>query len=176
MQFKKSREFFPAETIFLVVDFAENYTFVPQQEIQSEYYHSDQVSMLIHILYRHVEQNVDHIESTSENQHVIKKYQFYNSDDRTHDTYFVQNYFENIYSSLKSHGIKFNENWIWLDGCVGQFKYSRSFFWLCRLHIRTRIKHCWNLFETSHGKGEHDGARACIKLALQRFEMDHSKN
>ena len=45
--------------------------------------------MLVHILYRHVEQNIDHIESTSENRHVIKEYQFYISDDRTHDTYFV---------------------------------------------------------------------------------------
>ena len=67
LQFKKSREFFPPGTILSVIDFAENYTFVPQKEIQSEYYYSDQVSMLVHILYRHVEQNVDHIESTSEN-------------------------------------------------------------------------------------------------------------
>ena len=67
LQFKKSCEFFPPGTILSVIDFAENYTFVPQKEIQSEYYHSDQVSMLIHILYRHAEKNVDHIESTSEN-------------------------------------------------------------------------------------------------------------
>ena len=65
--------------------------------------------MLVHILYRQVEQNVDHIESTSENRHVIKEYHFYISDDRTHDTYFIQHYFENIYDSLKSHEIKFNE-------------------------------------------------------------------
>ena len=46
--------------------------------------------MLIHILYRHVEQNVDHIERTIEYQHVIKGYHIYISDNRTHDTYFVQ--------------------------------------------------------------------------------------
>ena len=89
----KSREFFPPGTFLLVIDFAENYTFVPQKEIQSEYYHSDQVFMLVHILYRHPEQNVNHIESTSENQHIIKEYHFYISDDRTHDTYFVQHCF-----------------------------------------------------------------------------------
>ena len=59
-----------------VIDFAENYTFVPQKENQSEYYHSEQVSMLVHILYRHAEQNVNHIESTSDDhthdRHVIK--------------------------------------------------------------------------------------------------------
>ena len=75
--------------------------------------------MLVHILYRHVEQNVDHIESNCENWHVIKAYHFYISEDRTHDTYFVQHYFGKIYDSLKGNGIKFNENWIWSDGCAG---------------------------------------------------------
>ena len=89
LQFKKYCEFFPPGTILSVIDFAENYTFVPQKEIQSEYYHFDQVSMLVHILYRHAEQNVDHIESMSENRHIIKEYHFYISDDRTHDTCFV---------------------------------------------------------------------------------------
>ena len=46
--------------------------------------------MLIHILYRHDKKNVDHIEITSENRHVIKEYHFYISDDRTHDTHFLQ--------------------------------------------------------------------------------------
>ena len=55
--------------------------------------------MLVHIIYRHAEQNIDHIESTSENLHVIKDYHFYISDDCTHDTYFVQHYFEKIYDS-----------------------------------------------------------------------------
>ena len=40
LQFKHSREIFPTGTILSVVDFAENYTFVAQKEIQSEYYHS----------------------------------------------------------------------------------------------------------------------------------------
>ena len=35
------------------------------------------------------------------------------------------------------------------------------------------IKHRWNFFETGHGKGEHDGARACVKRALRRWKMNH---
>lgn len=85
------------------------------------------------------------------------------SDDHTHDTHFVQHCFDNIYDSLKGHGIKFNEHWIWLNGCVGQFKYSCSFFWFCCLHMKNNIKDCWNFFKTGHGKKEHDGAGACIK-------------
>ena len=29
----------------------------------------------------------------------------------------------------------------------------------------------WNYFETGHGKGEHDGAEACVKIALRREEL-----
>ena len=92
---------------------------------------------------------------------MIKEYHFYISDDRAHDTHFLQHCIEIFfYDSLKSRNVKFNEHWIWLDGCAGQFKYSRSFF-------------C-NFFETGHGKGEHDGAGACIKIALRRWKMNHS--
>ena len=99
---KQSRDVFPVGTIFSVVDFVENYTFEAQREIQSEYYHSDQVSIFVHVLYRHAQQNVDDIESTNDNRHVIKEYHFYISDDRTHDTHYVQNCFDIIYDSLKT--------------------------------------------------------------------------
>lgn len=95
----------------------------PQKEIQSEYYHSDQVSMLVHVLYRHAQQIVDNIESTNDNQHVIKECHFYINDDRTHDTHFVQHYFDKIYGSLKACGIKFNEHGIWSNGCTNKFNY-----------------------------------------------------
>jgi hypothetical protein len=57
-------------------------------------------------------------------------------------------------------------------GVLGQFKSARSFYWLCRLHKRLNITHCWNFFETGHGKGEHDGAGACIKRALRRYQLN----
>ena len=98
----------------------------------------------------------------NENQHVIKEYHFYISYDHTHDTHYVQHCFDIIYGSLKTHGVVMNEHCIWSDRCAHQFKSSRSFFWLCLLP-KKNIKHCWNFFETGHGKGEHDGARACVK-------------
>ena len=59
-----------------VIDFAESYTFAAKKEIQSKYYHFDQVSIFVHALYRHSQQDVDGIESTCENRDVIKEYQF----------------------------------------------------------------------------------------------------
>ena len=45
------------------------------------------------------------------------------------------------------------------------------FQWLCSLHKNYKITHMWNYFETGHGKGEHDGAGACVKTTLQREEL-----
>ena len=52
-QFRICRDTFPLETILSVVDFVENYTLQPQNEIQSQYYHLDQVSIMAHITYKH---------------------------------------------------------------------------------------------------------------------------
>ena len=105
---------------------------------------------------------------------MIKEYHFYISDDRTHDTCFVENYFNVIYNELLKRRVTFKEHLVWSDGCGGQFKSSISFFWLSRLHKRTNIQHTWNLFERGHGKGEHDGVGACVKCALRRHQLNHS--
>ena len=96
---------FPKGKILSVVDFAENYTFSPQKEIQSEYYHSDQVSIFVHILYRHVDLAIDGFYSDENNREVIKEYDFYINDDRTHDTCFVQHCFNVIYNELLKRGV-----------------------------------------------------------------------
>jgi len=175
LEFKHSREVFQPGTILSVVDFAENYTFAPQKEIQSEYYHSDQVTIFVHVLYRHAQASIDGTrDSTPQSRDVIKEYHFYVSDDREHDTLFVQHCFGLIYDSLKNNGVSFTEHWIWSDGCAGQIKSARSFYWLSHLHKETGIRHTWSFFETGHGKGEHDGAGACVKRALRRYQMSHS--
>ena len=165
---------FPKGTILSVVDFAENYTFSPQKEIQSEYYHLDQVSIFVHILYRHAELVIDGFDSDENNREVIKEYHFYISDDRTHDTCFFQHCFNVIYNELLKRRVTFKEHWVWSNGCANQFKSTRSLFWLYHFHKRTEIRHTWNFFETGHGKGEHAGVGACVKHALRRHQLNHS--
>ena len=64
--FKLCRDMFPLKTILLVVGFAENYTLQLQNEIQSQYYHSKQVSIMVHITYKHEP------DSTEENRVILK--------------------------------------------------------------------------------------------------------
>ena len=93
-QFKLCRDTFPLGTILSVVDFAINYSLQPQNEIQSQYYHSEQVSIMVHITYKH------RSDSTEENQMILKESHFYISDDRTHDFHYVQHYFSGFMTDL----------------------------------------------------------------------------
>jgi hypothetical protein len=47
---------------------------------------------------------------------------------------------------------------VYLNGCVCCIK-------------KLKVPHICNYFESGHGKGEHDGASACIKRVLRRKEM-----
>ena len=72
------------EVILFHIDFAENYDFKVHNEIQSEYYESIIVMILVPITYR-VQVNRKSDENT-----VIKEAHFYISDDKSHDILFVQ--------------------------------------------------------------------------------------
>jgi hypothetical protein len=112
-QFKICRDTFPLGTILSVVDFAENYTLQPQNEIQSQYYHSEQVSIMVHITYRHGP------DSTEEKRVIVKESHFYISDDRTHDIHYVQHCFKLFYDHVIAMDIPFYRHLIWSDGCAG---------------------------------------------------------
>ena len=99
-QYRKIRDNFPIGTILSIVDFAENYTLQPQNEIQSQYYHSDQVNIMVHITYRHGP------ESSINNMIIQKETHFYISDDICHDLHYVQHCFRIFYDQLKEGDIQ----------------------------------------------------------------------
>lgn len=41
------------------------------------------------------------------------------------------------------------------------------------MHRISGFQHMWNFSKVKHGKGEHDGAGACIKSALAREELKY---
>jgi hypothetical protein len=76
----------PFDYILSHIDFAKNYTFQIQNEIQSMHWHSFQVTILVHITYKVNPTNG----SNDEAQRLIKDNHFYIYDDKEHDTLFVQ--------------------------------------------------------------------------------------
>ena len=78
------KDTFPLGTIVSVVDFAENYTLKPQNEVQPMYYNSTLVSIFVHIAFIHAH------DSREEDNKVLREYHFYISDDWAHSSKFVQ--------------------------------------------------------------------------------------
>ena len=39
------------------------------------------------------------------------------------------------------------------------------------MHIERGVPHIWSFFESGHGKGEHDGAGACVKRDLVKEQL-----
>ena len=70
---------------------------------------------------------------------------------------------------MKNKGIKMEKHFVWFDGCTTQFKSARPFYPQCGYHRYLNIPHIQIFFESGHGKGEHDGAGACIKRALRKY-------
>ena len=83
-QFKACKEDFPVGSIVSVIDFAENYAFQPQDEIQSMHWFNVQVTLLVHISYQHTQLDIDGIESTEIERHILKEFHFYVSYDKVH--------------------------------------------------------------------------------------------
>ena len=93
---------FPLETILSLVEFVENYTLQPQNEVQSQYYHSEHVSIMVHITYQHG------LDSNEENRVILKEIHFFISDDRTHDIHYVQHCFKLFYDHVIAMDIPFH--------------------------------------------------------------------
>jgi hypothetical protein len=174
-QFKSCMENLAPHEVVSVVDFAENYSFKDQNEVQSQHWFSFQVTILVHISFR-LNPAWD---TTDLSSRVLTEYHFYISDDKMHDNLFVQHCFNLHWKFLVEQGFQLpQEHIVFSDGCATQFKCSRSLFHVGRYPSLTRSNEMplgcrmqWNYFGTGHGKGRWDGAGATIKQALRNEQV-----
>ena len=75
LQFKLCKDTFPLDTIVSVVDFTENYTLQPRNEVQEKYYTSQQVSIFVHITFMHSPTSIE------DDRKILREYHFYISND-----------------------------------------------------------------------------------------------
>ena len=164
----------PLDNIICVHDFSKNYTCRSQDEIQSQYFDPNKVSIHVSIVYRHASLQIDGKEST-EKPELIKEHIFVLSDDSTQDYHFVHHsqklIFDYITKELKLKVKKVHE---FTDGCAGQYKSRHTFGDLSCSLADFGFQVDRHFFETSHAKGEQDAAGANIKqratLAVLRHE------
>jgi hypothetical protein len=90
LQFKNLLRNLPSHTVLSCIDFIENYSMKVQNEVQSMHWHSSQVTILVHITYfRNPEYNAE----DSESKEILKEVHYYVSDEKEHDSIFVQHAF-----------------------------------------------------------------------------------
>ena len=151
---------FPNDVVVSIIDFVENYLFKEQNEIQSMHWYNYQVSILVHITY---------IQNAS--NEVQKVIHFYVSNDKNHDTFFVQHCLLLHVEWLKQNNWFPKRHWVWSDGAASQFKAKQPFYFVARYFCITNIDMMWSFFGSGHGKGEHDGAGAVIKRTLTHEQL-----
>lgn len=149
------------------IDFAENYTFQIQNEIQSMYFFSESVTILVHItLYRG-------LPTTEGDGDIIKHSHYYISDDKDHDSLFVQHCLMLHWEWLLGSGFEPKEHWVYSDGCAAQFKGAKALYFVARYPGLTNgCLMRWNFFGSGHGKG----SRICciFILLILRIVVDFS--
>ena len=160
-QFKICLSVFLDDTIILVVDFAKNYSFKDQNEIQSMHWHNDRCTILIHINYC----------CSGKNSRVIKDMHIWISNNKEHDTHFVQHYFLLHHQWYKDQVLFFNKHWVWSNGAASQFKVVRPFYFVSKYLKLTVVQISWNFLTFGHVKGEHDGVGAVVKRALTNEQL-----
>jgi hypothetical protein len=167
MQCRLAMETLPEGSILSHIDFAENYFFQVQNEIQSMHWQSNQVTILVHICYR---RNPDYADGGSELK-ILKDAHFYISDDKEHDTLFVQHCFHLHWRWLLDNNVQPRRHIVFSDSCVAQFKACRPMYFVARypgLFNGCQMK--WEYFGTGHGKGK-GVFFFCIKIIQPVYQL-----
>jgi hypothetical protein len=173
-QFRELFGSVPTDTLISYVDFSENYTLKVQNEIQSMHWHNDQITILVHIKYRpNPAWRIENAEPL-----LVKEIHYYISDDKTHDSLYVQKCFMLNWEHVRSQGFSPSNHIVWSDGCSGQFKSSRAWYFISRYpnitsagSLNSGCQMCWNYFGSGHGKEEVDGAGALLKREIRNEQM-----
>lgn len=110
------------------IDFAENYTFEVQNEIQSMYYHSDQVTILVQVTYS----AAVGLDVEEGGMQLIRETHYYISDDRMHDSDFAQHCLMLHWRWMQSREFNPSMHYVFSDGCAAQFKGAKAMYFVAR--------------------------------------------
>ena len=146
-----------------MLDFAENYAFIVQNEIQSFHWNNQQCTLHPAVVYYI---NVD-------NKLEVKSFTFI-SKDLTHDTSFVYDVQCRIMEYIKQNLPLIRKIIYFSDGCAGQYKNYKNFLNICHHKEDFGLEAEWNFFATSHGKSAVDGIGGTVKRVVARASMQRS--
>ena len=143
--------------IIVINDFAENYSMILPNEIQSCYWVNVQSTIYVSVVTRHGQH------SSPEEPVLVDEHYIFLSNDLDHDAHFAEHCKNLLIRDLARRGHKLKRVLEFCDGAASQFKSSTAFAYLASGEIPT-IRYFW---ETSHGKHKADGAGGVVKNAAK---------
>lgn len=153
------KENLPVGYFLVLCDFAENFSFVVQDEVQGFHWNNDQATIHPIVFY------YKNSEGVLENGNFVPI-----SNCRTHDTTLVHLFLKHFITFLKS---KFNPTKLiyFTDGCAAQYK-NRYNLYNMTLHDHDfGIPAEWHFYATSHGKSACDGLGGTIKRLVTKASI-----
>ena len=145
------------ETAISLGDFAENYSFVVQDEVQSFHWNNLQCTLHPVVLYYKIDETLTH-----------KSFCII-SDDMKHDVDMVHEVQEVVINYVKTEMPQIKKIEYFSDGCAGQYKNKKNFQNLCMHMEEFNIDAEWTFFATSHGKSPCDGIGGTLKDIITIF-------
>lgn len=134
------------------VDFAENFSIISQDEIQSAHWRHPQVTMFTCCVWlKKGQQMLNYVIVSS---------------DLSHDSIAVWFYLKKIFGHIKAKYSALQKITVFSDGSAAQFKNKRTVSSVYYSMEDWGVKVDWAFFATSHGKGAVDGLGAVAKRSL----------
>jgi hypothetical protein len=150
------------DTALMVQDFSENFSCIPQNEIQQAFY--TRASFTLFTVCVYVCQGE---EKTPKSYGII-------SDSKHHDKVAVNGFMNEIFKEIQEQHPHIKNVIIWSDGAPSHFKNAFSLTNLSRLQQMFGFeKLSWNFHASSHGKSQVDGIGGSIKAMVDRRVKSH---
>ena len=147
----------PLEEIILQGDFAENYSYVVQDEIQSFHWENKQATLHPFVAYR----TLDDEDGTLEHKNICVV-----SDIKEHSTLTVCTFQKVAIGYIKEFP-EVKKVHYFTDGYAGQYTNKHRFINLCNYQKDFGLEAEWNFFATSYGKSPCDGIVGTVKTPDQ---------
>lgn len=162
---KERRDSLDLGEFIIVGDFAENYSFVLQDAVQS--FHWNNLQATLHPF-------VGYYKVITDGTTTLKHFSFVViSESNTHDTVAVHLFQRLLMTFIRENIAQPTHIIYFSDGCAAQYKNRKNFVNLCQHVTDFGVSAEWHFFATSHGKGPCDGVggtvkRLAAKASLQR--------
>ena len=157
---KQCKENNDYDKALVLLDFAENYQFIIQNEVQSYHWCKNYCTIHPIVVYMKNEDG----QSTTVSICII-------SDDLTHDTSFIYCLQKSLTEFLKIYFPQITKLQYFSDGCSGQYKNFKNFLNLCHHSKDFGFSASWSFFATSHGKSPCDGVGGTVKRKLSNASL-----